>query len=630
MQKTKKNETIIEGEPDPKIINQALRSYGNALLGFAYPTDIDKSYFFRGVNITALRDIFLSRLDQTVKHACDIILEINERSSLFTKDEYKELIKKDRSYWNSTNSKEEPVFAVLTCVDKGVPYEALVGIDGIMGRTLAGDIQISYSTTRKKFFPDESAITKRLIHQGRQGTPLFIDTLVVHTSCGRLGQLLTNDGGEQDLPTLGYIFSHVDVLSIEFFNQERIDESLEILRNIWNGYERDRISVKSPDGGLWAGTVAKVAQRQALRALNGPGEIVSPIEIYNKQTGDLLVGIDGIDVLTDEIVQKEGGYTENALEKLISEDKVFSLKTYLEEVGQILSKNGFSEGELSYQDLQENWLETESRLIDVVRVLWESKTDPVVQKMVTRYLDLVTFNIKSHVPEESKELVYNRLTHHLFHCFSYAYILGTFKNGNTPGTHHIENHLAAGDHEIGVKKHIALGQGDLDDPSAYEIFTGYSVLLHSTPGKENMPIPVMIKLDTDRPGTQALSTEETRVAMDDFTEFLKLWPYMLVGELIPYLAVRSKAKGGISRVPSSVVFAFNDIVRLSEKRHPILPLFVPAATSRGEVVLVPAKDVLKTGIKAGGDLKTFRTMMVDVADNFSASAVQSAFVKALQ
>src|SRR3989344_4540559 len=142
---------------------------------------------------------------------------------------------------------------------------------------------------------------------------------------------------------------------------------------------------------------------------------------------------------------------------------------------------------------------------------------------------------------------------------------------------------------------------------------------------QEQPIVVMIKLDTDRPSSESLSTEESNVAAQDFREFLNLWPYFLVGDIIPILAIRDKKQNGISRLGGSVVLSFQNIVALLERDADRLPPYVPATTTNGEIVFVPAVDVVATGIATASDLGAFREQMQAVADSYANPAVQESF-----
>ena len=192
----------------------------------------------------------------------------------------------------------------------------------------------------------------------------------------------------------------------------------------------------------------------------------------------------------------------------------------------------------------------------------------------------------------------------------------------------MEDHLATGDHSTGAKRHLALGQGDLSRPSAAEIFTGYTVLLHSTPGHHGTPIPLFIKVDTERTSDQPMTTEETDIATSDMREALKLWPYMAVGDLIPVVTVRGKTTGGgVDRLPYSIVANLGSIVEMNEARNRVLPDLVPALNTQGKVMQIPASAVIEAGLDAGDDLKDFRAKVMLVADRFSDPAVQKSFRK---
>ncbi len=627
---TTRIETIIEGHPDEKSISQALDTYRSGLLDFAVPKDSEICPLFENINYPDLKQILAARLKIANGLAQEIILEINTRSKIIASPTYQQLIKRDKSLWQKGQSRETN-FAVLACVDKGIPYEAVIGVDGVFGRTLAGDISVSFSPSKNIFFANEQIIIKRLIHAARQGNDLFIEPLIEHTGCGRRGQLLANETGVTALPSMGYAFNHIRTLASEFTatSQARL-KALAALQHIWDAYPRQGRAVKAPDGGLLAGVILKIAERQALHGLNTRTTIVCPIEIYDKRTGDLVTGIDSLTSLTSQTVLEQGGYTDQALDDLSKSGEVFSLKKYWSQITAVLQRTNIREGQINYEHLQLNWLGVQTQLVDLTAALWNNLNHQDVKRVTKHYLQSSLSQIKTKIPGKLLPVVENRLTHHLFHIISYAYLLGTIKNGHPPGLHHIEDHLAIGDHEIGSKTHLALGQGDLDDPSASEMFTGYSVLLHSKPGANHTPIPVMIKLDTDRAADKPLSTEETRVAMNDFAEFLQLWPYFLVGELIPYLVVRSKATGGVSRLALSVILTFNDIIRLFEQKNSPLPQFVPAVNSQSEVVYIPANRILEIATEAKDDLQIFRNLAKQIADKYTNVYIQTAFSAALK
>lgn len=621
-------DTIIEGTTNKDIILKAVQSYIDGISLLAHNEQNVTNFLSPLVPKTMpLKNIFKKRIESVAPIIIDIIAEVNDRSQVLRSEAYRSLKNKDVLLWNKAtgnNSYEKfvPIFGVLACVDRGIPSEAVVGLDGDIGRTLAGDISIAYIPSKNKFIARESYLLKRFIHIGRQDRDMrtLVEPMLVHTNCGRLGQMLANEKGTANIPSLGYVFDNINALTNEFDgdqlkNQHKINQ----IHDLWNSLDRSGLAVTTPDGGLYAGVVMKIAERQALKnSLEGYIKaLIMPIEIYDKRNGNLIVGVDKVDSLTHPEVLKNKGFTDEVVEKLSRKKFVFSLKTYSEQIFKLLQlKSSVKKGSRTYTELQKNWFTVQSELVEIVTSLWklyEAKNKTILP-LVQHYLQATGV----------AQLNTRRLIHHLFHVTAYAYIFDTLKRGNTPGNH-IEDHLAIGDDDIGAKLHMPLGQGDLDRPSVSEMFTGYSVLLHSTPGKNSLPVVAMIKLDTDRGEHQPMSTEETNVAIEDFKEFLKLWPYFLVGDIIPVLAVRGKRKGGISRLGLSVILSFGDIVDLFEQSESPLPDFVPASSSKGEVVWVPATAVLNAGVDAGDNLDKFRALVKTVADQFADSPIQRSF-----
>lgn len=610
-------ETIIDGSLDTSVIAKAMNTYISDLAVIAFPPELDQSIGISGLR-GALEPQFRAHSGVVAEYTTNIIHEINERATILRGASYIQLQEKDKSLWAGKNG-ESVLFGVLVCVDKGVPGEAM-GIDiSNVGRVLAGDIEFCFIPSKHAFVPVSNALIKRFIHYGRQGKHTLVEPLVEHTSCGRRGQMLANEEAHRDIPSLQFIFEHIDILFPKTHPLE-----IEPIRRLWfTEWKRRGSAVITPDKGVYAGIIQKIAQRQALSQLTHDIQIISPIELYEKETGNVYAGLDSLRILTHPDVVSAGGFTRDVLYALATSNEIFSLQSFADAICSEVAKHcTVSYGVRKYKDLQETWLPTATDLVSVTETLWSlyRNNQKDVSSCVFRY-----FNAVFARAPELQSTTDNRLIHHLFHIIAYAYVLGTFTHGHEPGIHHIEQYLATGDHEIGAKPMQALGQGDLSRPSASEIFTGYSVLLHSKPGHDGTPIPVVIKLDTDRPGGKPMSTEETNVAFDDLHEFLKLWPYFLVGDMIPILMVRGKHTGGVSRLGLSVVKSLGDMVTLLERSAEYLPRFVPATNSLGEVVLVPAKNVLMEGVNAQGDLRDFRSRMVVLADRFTDSAVQSRF-----
>lgn len=614
-------ETIIDGSVDPAVIAQAITTYMNGLIGMAFPPDLASSLPIRG-DISSLQRVFHRRAKQITTLTQKIILQINARACQINDPVYVSLRKKDKSLWHVPGG-ERVLFGVLVCVDKGISGESM-GIDiSNVGRVLAGDIEFSYIPSRQSFYPVASALIKRLIHYGRQGKRVLVEPLIEHTACGRRGQILANEQAHGEIPRLGYIFDNINALVSEFPDENDRKEKLAAIHSLWQTLPRKGTAVETPDKGLYVGIIQKIAQRQALSQLKNDISIISPIEIYEKETGNLYAGLDTLAVLTDTRVMKTRGFTPQVLADLSADKTIFSLSYHADAVYKAIERHSrVKRGTATYGDLRNNWLENLTKLVSVTETLWQCyKTkDHSVTGMADDY-----FMAWKRAPIAIDNATDRRVLHHFFHIVAYAFLLDTLAKGHEPGIRHIEHYLATGDHEIGAKPLIALGQGDLDRPSASEMFTGYSVLLHSSPGHDGTPIPVVIKMDTDRPGDKPMSTEETNVAFEDLREFLKLWPYFLVGDMIPILMVRGKHTGGVSRLGLSVIRSLGDIAVLLEQSPSPLPRFVPANNSRGEVVLVPAGKIIEVGIATGSDLKKFRNILPGIADDHSDPAIQRAY-----
>jgi hypothetical protein len=612
-------DTIIDGTTDASTIANAVTSYMEGLSHLAFPPDLNDA-LNTPLDVAPLKNIFANHANAAAKTTKEIIMEINKRGKLFDSSRFRTLLKKDESLWRR-NTYESPVVGALACVDKGVPAEAILGLNvSSLGRVLGGDIEFSYIRSKNKFSPTSSALIKRLIHSGRQGHATVIELLIEHTNCGRRAQILANEGIRSRIPTLGYIFTHIDALATDIVGDT---DKLPQITAFWRGLPRRGASVIMSDAGLYAGIVQKIAQRQALRQLSEYITIISPIEVYEKDSGNLYAGLDSADILTDAEVLHAKGFTKAVLRSLADQHKIFSLENHCGKLFSLLETSIGKKGSYTYAQFQRHWSQGMEDMHRVVTMLWKAfdDADPSVSRCVHAY-----FSAWRHDrPLDTSSVTDRRIVHHLFYATAYAYLLDTFAHGHEPGLHHIEQYLATGDHEIGTKPLIALGQGDLDRPDATEMYTGYSVLLHSAPGQTGSPIPVIIKLDTERSGHQAMSTEETNVALDDLKEFFRLWPYFLMGDMIPILMVRGKTKGGVSRLGLSVLQSFGDIATLYQQTPQILPHFVPAANSRNEVVLVPAVDILDQGLGAKGKLKAFRTRMTQLADRYSDASIQRAF-----
>ena len=605
-------DTTISGKSDPKIIKTAVDSFLNGVVDLIFPPEIAYSGLAK---MAGLKPQFLSRAKKASAEIVGILEEINQRAQILRSREYADLAEKEFRSWSPDGEKLS--VGVSACVDRGIASEAVSAPDASMGRTLAGDIPFSHIASKNSFVLDASALKKRLIHGGRGGGGTVLELLVEHTGCGRRGQMLANEASGSEVPDLGYVFDRVESLAGQFAGSKvEIEKGLGLIKKLWENYEKKDGAVLAPDGGLWAGVVAKIAQRQALENLPLV-KIVAPVEIFDKSNANLIVGADSLSALTHPIVLREGGFTAKALDELANKGIIFSLKN--EAVVWQSMPNP-----VNYADLQFDWLNIQSKISGLTQKLWvkyrSEKTDKgPLTGMVNRFLKAVL--------KQSPPLIRARMTHQLFRCLAYTTLLGTFEKGHPSGKH-LEDHLATGDHSTGAKRHLALGQGDLSRPSAAEIFTGYTVLLHSKPGHDGTPIPLFIKVDTERESDQPMTTEETDIATSDMREALKLWPYMAVGDLIPVVTVRGKITGGgVDRLPYSIVANLGSIVEMNEGRNKVFPDLVPALNTKGKMVMVPASAVIEAGLNAGDDLKDFRAKVMLVADRFSDPAVQRSFRK---
>ena len=196
--------------------------------------------------------------------------------------------------------------------------------------------------------------------------------------------------------------------------------------------------------------MAKIAQRQALENLETV-KIVAPIEIFDKSNANLIAGADSLSALTHPIVLKEGGYTAKALDELADQGIIFSL-----------SKEDCplqrGQSSVDYADLQSDWLNVQSKISRLTQELWnkylaEKSGKGPLTNMVNRFLGVVL--------KQASPLIRARMTHQLFRNLAYCRLLGTFEKGHPSGKH-LEDHLATGDHSTGAKRHLALGQGDLE------------------------------------------------------------------------------------------------------------------------------------------------------------------------
>ena len=269
--------TTISGKSDPKIIKTAVDSFLNGVVGLIFPPEILNSSLSK---MAGLKPIFLSRAKKASAEIADILQEINQRAQILRSREYADLAEKEFRSWSPDGEKLS--VGVSACVDRGIASEAVSAPDASMGRTLGGDIPFSHIASKNSFVLDASALKKRLIHGGRGGGGTVLEIMVEHTGCGRRGQMLANEASGSEIPDLGYVFDRVESLAGQFSgSKSEIAKGIGLIKNLWNTYDKKDGAVLAPDGGLWAGIVAKIAQRQALENLEMV-KIVAPIEIFDK------------------------------------------------------------------------------------------------------------------------------------------------------------------------------------------------------------------------------------------------------------------------------------------------------------------------------------------------------------
>jgi hypothetical protein len=618
-------DTIIDASLELEVIKKAISTYLTHLREFLYTDNLSTvSRYNMPEEVNLLAQYFDKNLSKASDEIVGIIEGINKRASERRSSRYLGIVSEDSRYWRVSDAVLVE-FGVFACVDKGIPFEAVCGVDGQIGRTLGGDLDIEFIPYLQDFYLTPSAISKRLIHLGRSGIDYLVEPMIEHTGCGRRAQIMGNEHAANSIPSEGFVFANIEKLAKTLPESASVVDQLLKIKTLWKSYSRDGQSVVTPDQGLYSGIVFKMAQRQALYNIEELN-ILSPIEIYDKQNGDLIVGIDNPSILTDDNVLAQKGYTKSVLAELINQNKIFSFTQFDSEVSLLLSNQSEMPkyGSYSYSDLQNMWMDVQEKLVLVTNHLWQlyevvEEKDSVVRQMVKSYLEKAMYHTQgSTIPN----VVVRRLIHHMFHCYAYTYLFATLQKGNVPGNH-IESYLATGDHDTGAKAMTPLGQGDLARPSASEMFTQYVVLQHSDGLPQEMPVIATIKQDTDRGGDEPISTEETTVAQEDFKEFMKLWPYFMVGDLIPVLVIRGKQKGGVSRLGLSILLSLHSMGYLLESKKINLPAFVPANTPSGEVTMVPGVDILQAGINAKGDLREFRHNVQKVALQYANRDIQA-------
>lgn len=615
-------DTLISGETDRVRIERAVRSFVAGFGEFISPPDLGKSARF--AKIAELSQVIKERITRVESLIVDIIVSINERAQVLASQEYKELISQEAQQWRKGDTAELE-HGIRVCVDAGVPREAVAGSEGHMGRTLAGDDDLDYVPERNGFSLAPSALLKRLIHSARMNRRVMLEIFVEHTGCGRRGQMIANLEKDNQMARLyKLVFENLVALEVEFPDKESVvHESLKKIQQHWDSGQMVK------DGGTWSGILVKIAQKQAYRDASPDLTPVVQIQIYDKKDGNEFVGIDSLQALTHPKVIEEGGYTPAALQELVKEEVIFSLRHKVESMNDLLQRElRVQKGENTFADLQKNWLMVKTKFVTTTEDLWRMYDSPDsrydgIRSMADNFLklslsavdnDLKNVDAGSAKDHVTSGLMKRRLIHQLFRSLAYSWILDTFEKGNPPGTH-MEDHLATGESAVlGVKEHLPLGQGDLQPPTVDELITGYSVLMHSKPGEKGEPVVLVMKHDTHQLGSEPLTTEESQRALDDFAELLKLWPYLMVGNIVPVVAIRDKKHGGIGRLALSVPLSFKDILTQAA-REGRLPNLIPASNSRGEVVRITADSILGAGVTAGKDLKAFRKAVTKLADD---------------
>lgn len=626
----KELDTVIAGSTQRKIVERAIDGYAKGLKDFLTTNKPLESYLgLHKEDAKLLQESTSEQVSIAAEYTKDVILELNKRYQELSSSRYMELKKKDIALWNNTEYDIQE--GVMLCVDQGL-VTAYYPPDSVMGRSLAGNTSKQYIASINQFVMDATFMKKALIHEQRQNAlDGRIEWIVVHTGCGRVGQMLSNTHNPSNfIPNFDQYFKHADALATEFTGeQNEVLVKLELLKKYWETHRPNTGTQPITDEGRLAAVLQKIAKRQALRREIFIVPTKMPIQLVDKRDLNIFTGVDNIDILTDPDVLAGGGFTDAILAKLVAEGRIFSLRRYFPEICKLLENSAIKRGSRTYQELQTQWVLVQEDLFNVTKVLWriyESKTSQSqpLKNAVEHFIRSLGKTNQMEVSKELMETMQRRLIHDLFHIIAYVFLLNTFEKGNDPGKH-METHLETGNPDEGALPHLGLGQGEIAGVNALNVLTEYAVLGHSIPGHTGAPVPALLRMDTDRPSHERMSFEETIYAQNVLHESLKLWPYMF-GDIIPFVIVRGKLEGGISRVPLSVLKTFDNLGICFERGN--LPLFAPAANSQGEVVLVPSRDIVQirvSTLKKGNGLKEFRQSLSKVADSYSSKAVQRAF-----
>lgn len=628
--------TVIAGTTDRERIGEAVSAWTHGLHNFVFPAYLDADPAL--APLRDIEDVVHARFRKVEDRATAVIHEINGLIALRSEStRHKNLVARDQEQWATSPSEAaEFEYGVRGCIDQGIPFEAIVGPDGNFGRSLAGDDNLVYVSASHQFALAHSLIGKRLIHTGRTLRSKGLEPLVEHTDCGRRGQIIANlDANNKAAEVVETVFNNLDGLDGELGSE---DDSITVqtMKDAWVRSNEGKKHM-AQDGGRWIGIVSKIAQRAAYRRLPHI-DLALPIELYDKRDSNLIVGLDKAECLVDQSVLEQGGYTDDTVETLSAQGHIFSLKHEFQHIASefdMQTELGVEQGTRTIEDLQTSYVDCLEERLTITENLWrmyrdESTTYSAVRAFVDKYiqnafataqrdLDAIDANPRGVVTTDT---VRRRAIHHVFQVLAYAWQQDTFSQGHALQDH-LEDHLAIGESgDIGIKRHLPLGQGDLIPPDSEEIFTERGVLLHSKRVEADEPIAILLKSDTERDDASPMTSEETDKAMKNFEELLKLWPYVVIGDTVPLLVVRGKTHNrAVSRIALSVLEAFGDIVTL-HAHEGTLPNWVPANNSTGQMVYVPAQHVLNLGIQHGEDLAGFRSATVALADQFSLDSIQ--------
>jgi len=633
---------IIAGSIKREPIDKATLAFFNGMKRLLFPSVKHIVGVIDFQKISKLKKAWLGHINQVQPQVVDIIEEINKRARVKNRDDYKTLIKRDMAQWIGGNGRFWKAARGLLvgfrgCVDGGLTDEAIAGYDAKFGRSLAGDDEIVFLDKDKRWCLRPNAVKKILLDQGVKGGASLLG-LIEHLGCGRRDQMRRNLQADNEIARLfGDVISNISSLEPEFEGGgKKAAKALRKMLRMWKETDaKTGVTRMVEDKGVWIGILAKIAQRQAYREMRDLKRTIIPVELYDKRDGNVFVGIDNYRVLTHKLVSENGGYTDDVLEELVDEGLIFSLKHEVSKLDGLLSKRlslKVKKGARTFENLQENWLSTREKFTDVTGELWhlfesDSKDKDVLsfKALVLRFVKL-SFQQVSHdfeaLDSDIKEVLKRRQIHHLFQMLAYAWTLDTFsEKGNPPGTAHLEKYGVARSGEFGVKKYMGLAQGEIDEPRAIEMLTTREVLLHSKLIEKEEPVIYFWQLDTDRGDIPPISGTEGAAVRRDIEELLKLWPYIVIGDIVPVIQIISKDHDGVSKLALSSILEFEDL-NVYAQIEGGLPELVPAANSKDEVVLIPAMDIIDLGLKTKGNLIRFREELRELADELSNKAIQ--------